>query len=151
MLLTGCSQQTYETVTDLYEEGLQPKPKTICLELPEEAATPAMESEENGKLYFCDGYTLAVQTLSGGDLDGTLRQLTGFSGDALTVIERSVGQIDRYDCVWTAVGENQEQSCRCVILDDGSYHYAVAVMANSQDAGKLQEEWQKLLNSVYLA
>ena len=150
LVLAGCSQQTFETVTDLHQEGPLPQAKSICLDLPQEAASPAMESEENGKLYLCEGYSVAVQTLSGGDLDGTLRQLTGFSRDALTVMERNVGGVSRYDCVWTAVGEEQDQVCRCMVMDDGSYHYAVTVMADSNDAGKLQETWQSLLGSVYL-
>jgi len=150
LMLTGCSQPTFETVTDLYQDGPLPQAKSICLELPQEAAMPTMESEESGKLYLCDGYSIAVQTLSGGDLDGTLRQLTGFSRDSLTVMERKTGGISRYDCVWTAAGEGQEQTCRCVVLDDGVYHYAVTVMSDSVDAGKLQETWQSILGSVYL-
>ena len=150
LMLTGCSQQTFETVTDLHQDGPLPQAKSICLELPQEAAAPTMESEESGKLYLCDGYSIAVQTLSSGDLDGTLRQLTGFSRDALTVMERKIGDISRYDCVWTAAGEGQEQTCRCMVLDDGSYHYAVTVMADSVDAGDLQQTWQSILGSVYL-
>lgn len=150
LMLAGCSQQTFETVTDLHQDGPLPQAKSICLDLPQEAAMPTMESGENGKLYLCDGYSIALQTLSGGDLDGTLRQLTGFSRDALTVMERKTGDISRYDCVWTAVGEGQEQTCRCVVLDDGSYHYAVTVMADSVDAGKLQQTWQSILGSAYL-
>lgn len=150
LMLTGCSQQTFETVTDLHQDGPLPQAKSICLDLPEEAAMPTMVSEENGKLYLCNGYSVAVQTLTGGDLDGTLRYLTGFSRDALTVMERNTGNVNRYDCVWTAVGEGQEQGCRCVVLDDGSYHYAVTVMADSVDVGKLQQTWQSILGSVYL-
>lgn len=150
LMLAGCSQQTFETVTDLHQDGPLPQAKSICLDLPKEAALPTMESEESGKLYLCDGYSIAVQTLSGGDLDGTLRQLTGFSRDALTVMERKTGDISRYDCVWTAAGEGQDQTCRCVVMDDGIYHYAVTVMADSADAGKLQQTWQSILGSAYL-
>ena len=94
---------------------------------------------------------VAVQTCVGGNLDSTFRQITGFSKDALTVMERRQGKISRYDCVWTALGEPGEQICRSVILDDGSYHYCVTVMADSITAGDLQQSWQSLLNSVYLA
>ena len=101
-------------------------------------------------LYDCGDYVLTTQIMQGGDLDSTLRQLTGFSGDDLAHMKTKQQGIDRYDCVWTAVGESGEQVCRAVILDDGSYHYTVAVMADATKTGGLNEQWRSVLNSVKL-
>ena len=50
----------------------------------------------------------------------------------------------RYDCAWTAAGETGSRIGRATILDDGNYHYTMTVMADSADAGTLQETWQEL-------
>lgn len=148
VLLTGCgAAETFETVDDLYVQPAA-QPQFIHLELPEEAAVPTMESEKNGSIYLCDGYTLTVQTLAGGDMDMTLSQLTGFTSGDLTLMHTKQVATDRYECVWTAAGEPDDQVCRAVILDDGSYHYAVTVMAPAQTAGQLTATWQALLDSV---
>ena len=35
-----------------------------------------------------------------------------------------------------------------VILDDGNFHYAVSVMADADQAAKLEDTWQHILDSV---
>ena len=151
LLLTGCgAKETFETVDDLY---LQPaaQPQFLHLDMPEEAAVPTMEHEENGSVYLCDGYTMTVQVLPGDSLDATLNQLTGFTSDRLTLMHTKQAETDRYESVWSAVGEGEDQVGRLVILDDGNYHYAVTVMAPAETAGELTKTWQKLLNSAVIS
>lgn len=149
-LLVGCStQKEFETVSDVYAPEL-PQKQQVVLTLPKEATTPAFSGEDAGELYLCDGYVLTVQTLPGGDLDKTLRELTGFSRDALRLVETQRQGVRRYDCVFTSAGEGENQINRVVVLDDGSYHYAVSVMAGESQTGKLTSTWQKLLESVTL-
>ena len=148
MMLCGCaSVADFETMRDVYADQKLSDPAQIFLTLPEDAASPVMENE-NGKLYFCDGYEITVQTLTAGDLSRTLQTLTGYTRDALTVIETVSDQIRRYECVWTAAGEAGDQVGRVVVLDDGSYHYCVSVMANALESGSLQATWQELFSSV---
>lgn len=144
LLLTGCAaQDVFETVSDVYaEETLQPK--QISLAVPEGTAITG----GNGTLYLCDDYEITVQTLSGGDLNTTFRFLTGFPLDSLTVLETAQTGMDRYECVWTCAGEGGDNVGRAVVLDDGSFHYCVTVMTASENAGKLQENWQELLGSI---
>ena len=150
LLLTGCSsQQTMETVFDVYEP-VSAQPRQLEMALPEDAALATVADENSGKLYFCDDFCILVQTMQAGDLDSTLRQVTGFSKEQLTVIETAAQDAVRYDCAWSSVGEGGDQTCRGVILDDGYYHYAVTVMADAQDAGDLTQAWQELFNSVSL-
>ena len=149
--LVGCgTQKEFETVSDVYEAEPALK-QQVVLSLPQEASTPAFSGETTGELYLCDGYVLTVQTLPGGDLDKTFRELTGFSRDALRPVETQRQGVKRYDCVFTSAGEGENQINRVVVLDDGAYHYAVSVMAGESQTGKLTSTWQKLLESVTLS
>lgn len=149
VLLSGCSAQTdFETVFDQLEAPVVAQMRKLEVTLPKEATAPTLQSEEAGALYLCNGYTLSIQTMNAGDLDATLRNLSGFSRDQLTVMETAKYGIKRYDCVWSAVGEGGDQVARAVILDDGSYHYAVTVMADFSAAGDLAATWKEILDSV---
>lgn len=151
LFLTGCgAQQTFETVSDVQNVSAMAQMQQVELALPKEAATASMENPDAGKIYLCDGYTLTVQTMEAGDLDRTLRQLTGYSREQLTVMETQRSGIARYESVWTAAGEGGDQIGRAVILDDGSYHYAVTVMGDFTTAGDLTPVWQEILGSVKL-
>lgn len=150
-LLAGCgSRQTFETVDDMPAEPAAAPMQELFLAYPEEAATPAMDNGQGGKLYLCDGYTLIVQTMEAGNLDRTLREITGFSKEELTLVETLHYGVKRYDCAWSTAGEGGDQICRGAILDDGHHHYTVTVMAPAETAGALGDTWQKLLDSVSL-
>lgn len=125
-------------------------PAAVSLELPREAALAVFEKDSSEKLYFCDGYEIAVQTLTGGDLEKTLRTVTGFTKDRLTLMETEQGALRRYDCVWSAAGETEQRVGRTAILDDGAYHYAVTVMADESKAAPLSECWNALFRSLTL-
>lgn len=148
LLLTGCgAQETFETVADVYVQGQTAERQQVLLNLSEDAAAAVMQSETGGTLYFCDGYTVTVQTMVSGDLDRTLRETTGFRREPLRPVETTAGEVMRYDCVWISAGETGDQVGRAVVLDDGNYHYVVTVMADAAEAGALAEEWQQLLDS----
>lgn len=152
LLLCGCgAQPTFETVNDEDSMVVSASVRRIELTLPKEAAKPAMESAAGDRVYLCDGYTLTVQTFSGGDLNRTLQQLTGFPRDQLQLIQSKSADALRYDLAWSAAGEGGDQVGRAVILDDGKNHYAVTVMAEAKLAGQLQETWQTLLGSAGLS
>ena len=151
VLLAGCgAQQTFETVDDVFGADNSVSAGTVKLSLPEEAATPVMESNAGGSLYLCDGYDLTVQTMDGGDLDRTLLQMTGYPADALQCMKTKPDGITRYDLAWTSAGEDGDLVARGVVLDDGAYHYVVTVMADAQVSGSLRGTWETLLESVSL-
>ena len=148
LLLAGCqAAPTFETVDDVYAPQPQSAPREIALALPEDVQTIAGSS---GKLYLCDGFDVTVETVAAGDLNKTLQMLTGFAPDALTMLQTAVSGMQRYECAWTAAGENGDTVGRAVVLDDGRYHYCVTVMGQADMAGELSADWQELLNSVYL-
>lgn len=151
-MLTGCIQKPdYESVMDTVVT-LAPAPKKdVVVNLPENAVQQVMSSLENGSLYICDDYTVTVQTVSSGDLKSTMQQITGYAIAQLPVIETIQGDCKRYATVWTSAGENGDQVGRCVVLDDGNYHYTIAVMADAEAAGDLtQGQWDNILNSFRL-
>ncbi len=152
LVLSGCGvQETFETVNDTLDQQSSALAKQVVLELPEDAAVPAMESDVSGRLYFCDGYFVTVQTVESGDLNSTIKETTGFDRNTLPIIETTQGDVRRYECVWTSAGETEEQIGRLAVLDDGSHHYVVAVMADASKAGELTGRWNQLFSSFTLA
>ena len=91
LFLCGCgAQESFETVSDEMVLPVLAQPREILLTLPEETLLPAMESDGR-TLYLCNGYDVAVQTFSSGDLDGTIREISGFGKDELTIMETTSG------------------------------------------------------------
>lgn len=152
LLLSGCAAEpTFETVSDEYVQPVSVQMRQMMLSLPDDAAALSVQSDEGGNLYFCDGYTITVQVLDSGDLDKTLRQCSGFGKDALQLMETAQNDVKRYDWVWTAAGEGEDQVGRGAVLDDGVNHYVLTCMAGASDAEALQEQWQALFSSFHLA
>lgn len=151
LLLTGCgAQETFETMADVQVQSVSASARQVLLSLPEEAAVCVFEDAQTGSLYLCDGYSISLQTLQGGDLDKTLRAVTGYSREQLTLMQTRQGDVKRYECVWSAAGEGEDQVGRAVILDDGSYHYVLTTMAGQTHAGELTETWQEIFSSFGL-
>lgn len=151
VLVAGCAAQpVLETVSDVADLPAISQMRRLEIELPREATVPTLQSEEGGRLYVCDDYTITVQTLESGDIDRTLRNLTGFGKSELVVMETEAENIKRINCVWSAAGEGGDYVGRALVLDDGQYHYAVTVMAEFSKAGDLSEKWKDLFDSVKL-
>ena len=148
LLLTGCSvRETFETVEDEIVQPVMAEVGEISLALPPEASAQTILANGEDKLYFCDGYTAAVQILSRGNLDRTCRQLCGFGMESLNILQTTSGAHKRYDWVWTAAGEGGDQMGRTAVIDDGKYHYCVSLVADADRAGNLENSWSKLLAS----
>ena len=151
LLLVGCGQKkNVETVGDSYIIPNTPEPKAVHLELPEDAAMLTVQNETDGTLYLCQDYTVTVQTFPGGDLDRTLRQVSGFGADELRLYTLEYTDYLQHTCVWVSAGEEMDQVGKAVILDDGVHHYAVAVMVPSEQAGELEKDIRQILDSVAL-
>ncbi len=149
VLLCGCKQTAdFETVMDSVVIPVTAEKMDVFVNLPENAAKAVMTTDEYGSIYLCDNYTVTVQTVSGGDLRATVKNATGHTPEQLALMEIKQGNYKRYCGTWTAAGETGQQVGRCVILDDGNYHYVLTTMADAQIAGKLlQEDWNDVLNS----
>ncbi len=149
VFLAGCSVSEMpepETVSDEWTLSAMAEPKTVRVKLPGETEVGAVDAAE-GRLYMAEDYEITIEMLDSGDLDGTLRQVCGFSRDELTVMETNPDGLDRYDFVWACAGENGEQLGRGVILDDGSYHYVMTVLRDVDSKQNIQIVWSEVFDS----
>jgi len=131
LFLTGCAAaDTWETIADEPDAAVMAVPGEVFLELPEEAASPVLHSDMQ-QVYLCEDYEIILENHTAGDLTRTIRSLTGFDREGLTVIKTAQGTADRYEFVWACAGEKGERLGRAVILDDGQYHYCLSVLRDS--------------------
>ena len=145
-LLSGCAAPTFETLGDvLHEPVMAPSEQLIHLSIPKNAAAETLSSEQTA--YVCDNYSFWVQTMASGDLKTTVKALSGFTPDKLTVMESRSGSYKRYDWTWTAAGESGDLVFRAAVIDDGNYHYCVSSMADAEDMAQIQEDWNALFSS----
>lgn len=148
VMLTGCgSQAVFETLGNVLAEPGITVARQISMTLPNEAAIQSM-SGETGKLYLCEGYEIMAETLPGGDLGATIRSISGFEQEDLTMLKTQRGDVLSYECAWSSAGEGGDQVSRAVILDDGYYHYCVTFSAAAEEAGSLQEQWKKIIETI---
>ena len=149
MLLTGCGKPIdYETMSDRYVPAVMPEAAQIQLSLPEDAAVLTLADESGGALYLCEDYSIAVQTLPAGNLDSTLRELTGYGTPQLQLYSWQQDKLQRHECVWTSAAETGDQVGKMVLLDDGVFHYAVCMMMPAEKAEALTAVWQQISRSV---
>lgn len=150
LLLTGCAaEETFETVADELALPVMAQPREIEVALPGEAALPAMEND-SCRLYLGSDYEILLQTLSGGDMARTIRQVSGFEAEELTVLETSHNDFRRVEFVWVSAGEQGDEIGRCVVLDDGDYHYCLSVLRNAEETENSQTNWNQVFDSFTL-
>lgn len=150
LAMTGCaSVETFEKMEDVYSPQENIAPSKISILLPEEQDITFMDGE-TGKIYLCSDFDVTLQTLPAGDIAGTMKELTGYSDAELMVVQTMSGSLKKYESVWSGLGEEGEQVGRLIILDDGNYHYCLTVMADAENAGSLQAQWQAVIDSFEL-
>ena len=148
ILLAGCSkEQTLETVSDVHVTPTAAVMQQILVQLPPELSAPALQDEETGALYLCDDYCVTVQTVTAGDLERTIRNATGMEKEELQIMQTQQGNMQRYQWVWAANGENGIQVGRGCVLDDGSYHYVLTALAEESNMKKIQPVWAEMFAS----
>lgn len=149
-MLSGCgTQETMETISDVEAAPVMAEMREISLVLPEEAASPTVESDSE-RLYLCEDYEITVQILDGGDLNQTVKTLSGYDRDALTVLATRKENLDCYEFVWASAGEQGELVGRAMILDDGCYHYCVSILGDSAQAMENKVLWNDMFRSFTL-
>ena len=128
MVLAGCGKETpvMETVSDEITEPVAAEPKPMAVWLPDEAAKQTMAGA--GECYTWGECELRLQTMASGDIRATLEQLTGLSPDRLTVMEYEREGLQLYQTVWSSTGEVGITLGRCMVADDGAYHYCLSLI-----------------------
>ena len=149
-LLSGCgAAETYELVTDEPVQQVSAQPREMHFFLAEETAMPAMETD-SGKLYLCGEYDVMSQIFDGGDLERTIRQISGFSPNDLTVIQTESENVKKTEFVWTSAAEEGHRICRATVLDDGNYHYVLSATVPAEKIEEYQEIWNGIFETFKL-
>ena len=150
VLLSGCgAEETWETVGDEWVVPAMAQPREISVRLPEDTVLPVLE-QDGRRLYMAPGYEIMLETLTSGDLDATVRALSGYGKDQLTVLQTRQEDADRYEFVWTTAGEQGERLGRAVILDDGAYHYCLSSLRDVGSGKNTQIVWNEVFQSFCL-
>ena len=147
ILLSGCkAEETLETVSDEWIVPVMAQPREISVRMPEDLVLPVLE-QEGRQLYMGPNYEIMLETMAAGDLQATIRNLSGYEQEQLTILETDQGEWNRYEFVWTAAGEQGHRLGRAVILDDGDYHYCMTAL---RDAEESLIVWQDVFQSFSL-
>lgn len=147
LLLAGCgTEETFETISDELILPVMAQPGSISVQLPGETALPVVEND-NGRVYVCNEYEIVLQTLAAGDLEETLKTVSGLSREDLTVMETFLDGVSRYEFVWAAAGETGDRVGRGVVLDDGNYHYCMSILRDAEETEKSQVNWDQVVSS----
>lgn len=147
LLLAGCgTEETFETISDELILPVMAQPGSISVQLPGETALPVVEND-NGRVYVCNEYEIVLQTLAAGDLEETLKTVSGLSREDLTVMETFLDGVSRYEFVWAAAGETGDRVGRGVVLDDGNYHYCMSILRDAEETAKSQVNWDQVVSS----
>lgn len=152
LMLTFCgcaAEEVLETVSDELALAAMAQPREIAVNLPDNAVTPVLESDSR-QVYLSEDYEIILETLSGGDVDATIRSLTGYEKDKLTVMQTRWDGVERYEFVWAAAGETGDRLGRGVILDDGNYHYCMSVLRDTENQKMSQIVWRDVFASFRL-
>ena len=151
LLLVGCgAEETFEIVEDVIPVMPVASPQQFFVSLPDDAAAPTFQDESGAELYVCQGYTISKQITDSGDLEKTVKTLTGMNSEEPQIIKTMQDNYDRYDFVWTTAGEDGLQLGKACILDDGNYHYTLSTLAGEASAGDLRETFQEMFESCTL-
>lgn len=152
MLLAGCGKdRTLETVADVPVTPVVAPAQRVQMHLPPELTSPVLQDENVGSLYLCDDYSLSIHTVRAGDLQKTIQNVTGMKKEDLEIMQTRKGNAKCYQWVWTVAGETGVQVGRGCVLDDGTYHYVLTVMADEDKAWEVQPTWKEIFTSFTLA
>lgn len=150
--LCGCGNMTepvFETISDEIERVVAAEPKPMAVWLPDDAAAQTMADGETGECYIWGECELRMQTQTGGDIRATLQKLTGLSPDRLTVMEYRRDGLQIYQTVWSATGEEGITLGRCMVADDGDYHYCISLL--SPEEADVAEDFAQICASLDLS
>lgn len=150
LLMTGCAaQETYETIADVPVVPVMASPREIAVRLPEDAVSPVLDGAGE-QVYLCEDYEILVEILEAGDLTETIKVLSGYNRESLTVMETFSHGVSRYEFVWACAGETEDRIGRAVVLDDGEYHYCLSLVRDASTTENSQIVWDDIFASFKL-
>ena len=152
LMLAGCAEKkTFETISDGLDSPRLPVKLEMAATMPNGTSTAVLSHDTAGELYEYEDCTITMQAVSVGDFTGLLRDLTGYPGDILQVMESVQSDLKSYQTVWTSAGEGQTLVGRACILTDGNYYYVLSAMVPESKAGSLNTGELKEMFSSFRA
>ena len=151
LMLAGCgSTQTLETIADEPVLAVSAEQREVKVELPDDATVMTM-SCDNKTIYLCGGYEICFEVLDAVDLDRTIKQVTGFHEEYLTVLKTGYEGFSKHEMVWSSAGETGDYLGRAVVLDDGDHHYVLSALAPADMVQNLEGQWEEMFASFQFA
>ena len=151
LMLAGCgSTQTLETIADEPVLAVSAEQREVKVELPDDAAVMTM-SCDNKTIYLCEDYEICFEVLDAVDLDRTIKQVTGFHEEYLTVLKTGYEGFSKHEMVWSSAGETGDYLGRAVVLDDGDHHYVLSALAPADMVQNLEGQWEEMFASFQFA
>lgn len=145
-MLCGCSShKNYETISDEIVTPIMAEPMQITADFPPDVSVYALE--HNGMICVGEGYSLCIETMTGGDLNNTVKKCTGYSAQNLNLIQTKRDGMTLYETAWSCMGEHGDQVGRLLVLDDGQYHYTLYALTDAEEMGQLQSVIQPVFQS----
>ena len=146
MCFAGCGgevEPVFETIADEAPQPVAAEPASIAVWMPDGAV-----EQTAGECYVWDECELRLLTVDSGDIRATLERITGLSADKLTVMEYERDGMQLYQTVWSATGEEGITLGRCLVADDGNYHYCVSLL--SPENADVEEDFARICASLDL-
>ena len=138
LMLTGCSEPVWETVSDPAEIGAdtvwQEHAYTLQIGVPD--GVSLVEETAEGRLYATEDGELEIETrtfLTSG-VDQAIRELSGYVREDLTVLQTQRFGLPEYQFAWVAQTESGSRLYRADLVLDGTCCYAV-VCSSLEEAG----------------
>ena len=150
LLLCGCAaEETFETISDEMVLPVMAQPREISVSLPDNAVAPVLQAD-TAQVYLSEDYEIILETMAAGDLTATVKSISGYDKENLTILETRQQDVTRYEFVWVSAGEKGDRLGRAVVLDDGSYHYCMSVLRDAETAEEGQTVWSEVFQSFTL-
>ena len=152
MICAGCGNTeapVFETITDEISEPVSAEPKPVSVWLPDGAAAQTMAEGESGECYTWGACELRIRTMDSGDIRATLQTLPGLDPDRLTVMEYEREGVQLYQSVWSMTSEDGVNLGRCMVADDGNYHYCISLV--SPENADVEEDYARICASLDLS
>ena len=122
----------------------------IEADIPQDAVLTLSHQDGCCAVFSHEDYEITQEIFPAASWDEAFLHVTGRTADALSPILAGNFPQEEYRCSWTVAGENGTELCRCTILTDGSFYYAVSIQSNAETDKNYTESFSSLLASVSL-
>ena len=122
----------------------------IEADIPQEAVLTLSHQDGCCAVFSHEDYEITQEIFPAASWDEAFLHVTGRTADSLNPILAGDFPQEEYRCSWSVAGENGTELCRCTILTDGCFYYAVSIQSNAETDKNYAQSFSSLLASVSL-